>query len=107
MLETAHVYRLRFPVRNILFLESRLVDVEVSVNSGTIRERTTNAWWTSYGVLHFLRGNKIKDVAVSVCSRPSGSRRSLNLKYCISVGRDIHVDVDIQVSKLQELVHGL
>ena len=66
MLETAHVYRLRFPVRNILFLESRLVDVDVAVNSGTIRERTTNAWWTSYGVLHFLRGNKIKDVAVSV-----------------------------------------
>ena len=38
---------------------------------------------------------------------PSDSRRSLNFKYCISVGRDIHVDVDIQVSKLQELVHGL
>ena len=66
MLETANVYRLRFPVRNILFLESRLVDVDVAVNSGTIRERTTNAWWTSYGVLHFLRGNKTKDVAVSV-----------------------------------------
>ena len=66
MLETANVYHLRFPGRNILFLESRLVDVDVAVNSGTIRERTTNGWWTSYGVLHFLRGNKIKDVAVSV-----------------------------------------
>ena len=36
------------------------------MNSGTIREITINAWWTSYGVFHFLRDNKIKDVAVSV-----------------------------------------
>ena len=48
------------------FLKSRLVDVDVAMNSGTIREITTNAWWTSYGVLHFPRDKKIKGVAVSV-----------------------------------------
>lgn len=66
MLETAHVYRRRLPVQNILihfFLKSRLVDVDVAMNSGTIREITKNAWWTSYGVLHFPRDNKIKGVA--------------------------------------------
>lgn len=77
------------------------------MNSGTIREITTNACWMSFGVLHFPRDNKIKGVAVSVCSRQSDSRRSLNFKYCISAGRDIHVNVDVLVSKLQELVHGL
>ena len=67
VLETAHVYRLRLPVRNIfIFGKQRLVDVDVAVNNGTIREITTNAWWTSYGVLHFPRDNKIKGVAVSV-----------------------------------------
>ena len=71
------------------------------MNSGTIREITTNACWMSYGVLHFPRDNKIKGVAVSVCSRQSDSRRSLNFKYCISAGRDIHVNVDVLVSKLE------
>ena len=48
------------------FLKSRLVDVDVAMNSGRIREITTIAWWTSHGVIHFPRDNKIKGVAVSV-----------------------------------------
>ena len=52
-----------YKIFQFIFLKSRLVDVDVAMNSGVIREITKNAWWTSHGVLHFPRDNKIKGMA--------------------------------------------
>ena len=82
------------------YLKHRLVEVHVTVNSRLIREITTDPWWTSYDILHLPCDDKIKGVAMGV-GRPSHMLlktegfQEIHKFYCISVGRDIHVDIKV------------